>query len=346
MATRTSIAERATKLLEQAAATRHIAEAYPEGQLKDLAIEAAKSLESAARRKVAESMSSSVLALPSSATEMEVDKARRLRAVQHGDDVFLPTSWESKVELPNVLLRSSLFSAVRPGTSLLEKKLGSPKKYTLYASGPQLGDYDRRVFAACLKYHSSEPPLPLGGNNWITTTYWQMSKALKVAYTANVHRAIRKSLARLNSTTLDITIGKGALPVNRLIDVEANADAVNHQVGDEQLKGSESIVFRVPKSLAFLFGPNEWSHISEQALHKTEGLASWLAAFYSTHSEPYSLTMKEVYEFSGSTCPRFEFRRRLKSALESLQKDTTPEDFRVAKFDLTKHSLLVRLASW
>ncbi len=346
MATRTSIADHATKLLDQAAATRHIAEAYPEGQLKDLAIEAAKSLESAARRKVTESMQGKVLALPSTATAIEVDRARLVRAVQHGDDVFLPTSWESKVELPNVLLRSSLFSAIRPGAPLFEKELGAPKKYKLYASGPQLGDYDRRVFAACLKYHSSEPPLPIGEGHEVTTTYWQMSKALKVAYTANVHRAIRNSLARLNSTTVKVYIGKNELPATRLIDVDSLTESSNQLKVDELLKGSETIIFRVPKSLAAYFGPNEWSHVSEQALHKTEGLASWLASFYSTHSKPYSLTMNEAHEFSGSTCPLFEFRRRLKSALESLQKDTTPEDFRVAKFDLTKRSLLVRLASW
>lgn len=345
MAKRIPTADRVSKLRDQAAATRRVAEVYPEGQVKDLALEVADSLESMARRKVTESTPGYILTLPSTATAMDVNEARRSRAVKHGDDVFLPKQWESKVGLPNVLLRSSLFSAIRPGATILEKQLGSPKQYTLWASGPQLCDYDRRVFSACLKYYS-ELPLSSADEQWIQTTFWQMSKALKVAYTANVHEAIRKSLARLNSTKLRIYLGNHELPVNRLVDVDISLALANQPEKNEPLKGSERIAFRVPDSLAVLFGLNEWSHVSEQALHKTEGLASWLAAFYSTHSKPYLLKMSEVYAFSGSICPLFDFRRRLKAALKKLQSEKVSEDFRVADFDLTKDSLVVRLARW
>lgn len=346
MATRASSAARGKKFRKQAAATREVAEAHQDGQAKDLALEVADALDSLARREEAWSTPGDILTLPSSASAKDVMDARRRCAVRHGSEVFLPTWWESKIGLPNILLRSSLFSAIRPGAKFLEKQLGAPRQYTLWTSGPQLCDYDRRVFAACLHYYSDNRTVSSNDDQWIETTYWQMAKILKVSYTENVHQAIRKSLTRLNSVQLKITVGGHDLPVHQIVEVAAGLGSESRPTQDEPSKGSEKIDFRVPESLAILFGPNEWSQIDEQLLHKTEGLACWLVGFYSTHSRPHTLKIKELYNFSGSICPLFDFRRRLKSALIKLQSDKVPEEIRVSSFELTKDSLLVRIASW
>jgi hypothetical protein len=346
MATRASTTDRISKLRKQATATRLVANAHPEGQARDLALEVADALEAKAKREETESTPGHVLTLPSSASAKDVADARRQCAVQYRDEVFLPSWWESRVGLPNVLLRSSLFSAIRPGEIFEEKQLGAPGQYKLWASGPQLCDYDRRVFAACLKFYSASRSLSLPDDEWIKTSVWQMSKTLTVAYTANVHQAIRKSLTRLKSIQLRAEIDGHQLPAQKLIDLNSSLNLENEGAQNDLLKSSEIIEFRVPDSIATLFGKNEWSQLSEQALHKTEGLASWLVGFYSTHSKPHTLALDKIYSYSGSNCPLYDFRRRLKKALVKLQSAEAPEEFRISSFEFTKDSLLVRLASW
>lgn len=330
----------------QADAVRALAEVTPDGIVKSLVLDASKTVQALATRKKKENAPGFVLALPSSAEKSEVKKVRQRRSVKHGEDVYLPSWRDAAVGLPNSLVRSALFSAVNPGTSFVNEPIAAQGDVVLSMTGPQLGYYDRRVFAACLNQYREDRPLAGADGKWVQLSYWQFAKLLQGDYSATVHIAIRDSLIRLHAATLRVKIGRTDLPVPRLIEV-AFDDGFNFaDTKAEHLKGSDIISFRILDSMAMLFGPNDWSAVSECALHDYSGLAAWLVSFYSTHAEPRALEISKLHEQSASKCDNPEFRRRLRDALAKLQRPGTDDSIRVAAYKMTKDMLTVYLERW
>lgn len=341
--------ERSKELRAQAAAVRRTAEGVSDDVERGQLLDGAATLDAMARNKELASEPGYVLTLPASASINEVNDVRRRRSVRYGEDVYLP-SWKDAVGLPNLLLRSALFSAVRPGAVFVEELIGvqgtSKRPVKLIMTGPQLCDYDRRLFAVCLKHYSGARPLAANDSPWVSTTFWQLSQAMQVSYNANVHKAIRSSLNRLNAVLLRIKVGGTDLPMPRLIDAAFNDEFDGIETLDENLKGSDRVAFRVHESMAVLFEPDEWSALSDDAIHKPDGLGAWLVGFYRTHTRAYDVRVKDLYEYSGSVCPMYEFRRRLKTALTKLQDDSVPTDYRVSRFELSKDWIKVNLTRW
>jgi hypothetical protein len=334
------------ELHAQANATRNLAETLADGPIKTLVLEGAATLDSVARGRKKTAEPGAILELPRSAPSAVVHEIRKRRSVKYGQDVYLPSWREAHVGLPCLLLRSALFAAVNPGEVFVEKEIPAQGKVQLFMTGPQLCDYDRRLFSVCLKHYADSRPLSQDDTHWVRTTFWQLAQAMQVSYNANVHKAIRSSLNRLNAALLRIKVGRTDLPVPRLVDVAFDDGYEGPNTEDANLKGSDQVAFRVQESMAALFGASEWSLLSDLALHGIEGMAAWLVGFYSTHSRPFELELKDLYAYSGSTCEMYEFRRRLKTALTKLQDERFPDDFRVSRFDLTKKTLVVGLVRW
>ncbi len=341
--------ERSKALRAQAAAIRRTAEGVSDEAERLQLLSGAATLEAMARRKELESEPGFVLTLPASSSAKEVSEARRRRSVKYGDDVYLPC-WKDAVGLPNLLLRSALFSAIRPGADFEDEPIGvqgtKKRPVTLIMTGPQLCDYDRRVFAVCLMHYAGDRPLAANDAELVNTTFWRFSQAMQVSYNANVHKAIRSSLKRLNAVVLRIKVGSTDLPMPRLIDAAFYDRLDGGETLDENLKGSDRIEFRIDQSMAVLFEPAEWSALSDDALHKPDGLGAWLVGFYRTHTGAFDLKVKDLYEYSGSICPMYEFRRRLKTALTKLQDESVPADYRVSRFELSKDWVKVSLTRW
>lgn len=330
----------------RADATRNLAETLADGPIKKLVLEGADTLESIARGRTKTTEPGTVLELPSNVPASTVREFRKRRSVKFGEDVYLPSWRETHVGLPCLLLRSALFAAVNPGAVFVEEEIPVQGKVQLIMTGPQLCDYDRRLFSVCLKHYAENRPLSPDETHWVRTTFWQLAQALQVSYNANVHKAIRSSLNRLNAALLRIKVGRTDLPVPRLIDVAFDDGYEGAKTEDTNLKGSDQVAFRVQESMAALFGASEWSLLSDLALHGIEGMAAWLVGFYSTHSKPFELKLEDLYAYSGSTCEMYEFRRRLKVSLTKLQDEKFPNDFRVTSFELTKKTLTVSLVRW
>lgn len=338
------------ELNEQASATRRAAESVEDFVTQDHAYAAAATIESLARSqwRRLNADDQAVLVLPDNASQAEMREARTRRAVRRGVDVFLPAWPESKVGLPNVFLRSALFAAATvTDQPLMNAEIASRGDASLTLTGHALGDYDRRVFAACLSFYREDRPL-CGGEEprWVKVTFWQLAKCLGGTYGPNVHKAIRDSLIRLNAAHLRIRVKGVDIPMPRLIDVVFDDGYRGQHTPDHLLRGSGVISFRVLESMANLFGPDDWTAVSRAALHGLSGLPSWLANFYSSHKEPYAVKIADLFDWSGVVCDLREFRRRLKRALQRLQDEDVPIEVRVASFEFTEEHVIVRLLRW
>lgn len=338
---------------EEAAAIREGALSCPSEAVRLRANKGADRLVALAEsdeRKKRQANAGGVFVLAEDATNHAVSLERRRRAVRRGSDVYLPTGREEAVLLPNIFLRSALFSANNnAGESLVDEllaSLGATAELTL--TGVRLGDYDRRVLAACLQYYGAGVPLSTEGGEgqWIKVTYWEFSQSIRSSYGKNVHIAIRDSLSRLNKAQLRVRFEHWDIPQLRLLEVDVDDGGAGAENSTLNPKGSDVVAFRIEASMAKLFGLNAWTAVNVSAAHDYSGLTSWLANFYSTHAKPYPLTLSRLYELCGAVCSLPEFRRRLKNALTRLQKDDVHEDCRVGCFEMDETSVTVELVRW
>lgn len=338
----------------QANATRRQAEregVHPGTKATLLA--AAETLDSLKRlrdRKKAEA-ETYILTLPDNATPKEIRHARQRHAVRHGADVYLPLWQAGTFALPNALIRSGLFSvASKPVTDDTERTIGTQGATAIKLAGCLL-DYDRQVFAAVLSL-AKDSPLAEADSPWIQVSYWEMAQAMGVPYGTTVQAAIRKSLNRLNSARIRIRVNKLDIKLSQLVEIEfkkvAKRKSSKASKTEEPAAAGEEIAFRVPQPVAELFGHAAWTKVPAFALTGYSGLARWLATYYSSHAKPYAVSLEDMLGFTGSTCAMPEFKRRLKLALEKLQKAETPDEIRVEAFVLNaeKGVLTVYLSRW
>lgn len=288
-----------------------------------------------------------VFELPWNASESELRKERQFQAVKRGNEFYLPSSRKNVACLPNILLRSALFSASTDIKSLFKESISCQGDTSIIMTGTQLIGYDRRVLSAFLNYYNENKPLAfIEENEWVRVTFWQLSNDLKTKYGRNVHAAILKSLHRLNKAQLIIRFEQKDIPFTKLIDVMFDSDHQNEEESPSLLRGSDSISFRVLDTMANLYGRAKWSPVSHKALHDSLGLPAWLASYYSTHAKPFALKISDLLKYSGSTCELPEFRRRLKNALTKFQELETPEEYRVSELDMNKTHVTVHLVRW
>ncbi|MFC3627783.1 plasmid replication initiator TrfA [Vogesella amnigena] len=332
------------RLQQQADAVRLAAEVYDDDVVRACAVAAADTIQAIANKRTREEP---ILALPGNASDSELREARLHQAVSRGIEVYLPSWREGQTGLPNLLLRSALFAAANlVDEAVSEETIATQGDTSITLTGFRLTGYDKRVFAVCLDHYRQAQPLSTPQDiAWIRISYWQFAKALGVEPGTNVFKAVRGSLIRLNAAHLRLRIRRRDIPLPSLIDV-AFDDGHDATPGSCQIKGADIIAFRIPDSMAALFGPQQWTAVSKSALHDFSGLPAWLASFYSTHAKPYPLQVSDLRKYSGVVCDLREFRRRLKTALDKLQGEDIPAAIRVAGYELQGTVITVRLTRW
>lgn len=339
------------ELVFQAESVAASALSAPEGHVQSGTIAGAETLARLARyeeRKALQARSEPILDLADNASPREVREARLKRAVRRGRDVYLPTWRDLTVGLPNVWLRSALFSASKLDRGWFsEEPLLTQGDVSITYTGHALCQYDQLVYATCLDFYRNDRPLSPGGAHdpWVSTSYYLFAQAMGRAYGANVHQALRDSLLRLSSANLRIRVSRLDMPIPRLLEV-----AFEDGVSAQDLKGSDAIAFRIHESVAHLFGPDSWSAIDKEALGY-QGLQAWLAAYYGSHSVPRWVPISTLKELSGLTCTMSDFRRQLGRALDKLMGADIPEGVRVAAYlpeKLTKDTRAIKvcLSCW
>lgn len=345
--TNSKVEERVARLREQVNAAMAAADTLQD-ENKPLLREAAQTVAGVVQRELRKLKQGPILELPENASDKELKQARLRRAVRRGESLYLPSWKDMAVGFPNVLLRSALFAACNPGEPLFEQPIATQGDATLKMTGPQLGHYDRQVFAACLRYYRDGLTLHPANTSlgWVKVSFWQLAQDLNVPYGLNGHIAIRESLIRLNAAHLRIRTNRQDIPLPRLIEV-AFDDGYEGRVNSSQnVKGSDTVAFRVLDAMAELFGPDNWSNVSDTAIFDYSGLQAWVTGFFSTHKKAFALEIQDLYEYSGSVCDLREFRRRLKETLTKLQSPETDEKVRVERFEMDKEYVKVYLVRW
>lgn len=340
--------QRVQALGMQALAVARAADQADEAQAALLSA-AVETVFEATRREQRKLTEGPVRQLPANASDQELREARLQRAVRRGDALYLPCWRDMAVGFPNIFVRSAVFAASKPGKPLFEEPIATQGDATLTMTGHQLGHYDRQVFAACLRYYRGDSTLHSAEETtrgWRVVSFWQLAEDLKVPYGLNGHIAIRESLIRLNAAHLRIRVKRKDLPLPRLIEVAFEDGYQGRASTSHHLKGSDKVAFKVLDSMASLFGPEDWSNISDYALFGLSGLQSWLAAYYRTHAKVFPVKLKDLHAYSGVACDLREFRRRLKEALGRLQSEKVDADVRVHSFEMDKETVKVHLVRW
>lgn len=340
-----------TALQKQANATRRMANESDSHLIsRELVYEAVATIEDVQRRldrRTAAAAASPVLVISPDATPAELRHARIRRAVSKGKSVYLPYCKDFVSGLPNAFLRSALFSVTGPvNETLVDQPISAPGDISITLTGRKLVDYDRQVFAAVLSYYSDRPLADRDTDSeWIKVSFWNFASAMGLASGASVHKAIRESLVRLNAAQMRLRINRRDILLPHIVEVIFN-EVAPAKVGE--VRARSDFQFCVRSEMAELYGPHTWTKVPVKALSKYSGLVRWLAAFYRTHGEAYSLKVSQLHQLSGSTCALFEFRRRLKVGLTKLKGAGTPAELLVSDFtlDADTDKLIVHLSRW
>lgn len=210
---------------------------------------------------------------------------------------------------PNVMLRSALFSAGKPPTTReilddYELPVLAPVTSLTY-SGARLYQPDLDVFLECI-YRCR---LRAAGNEATFTTHsFLKSLGLRSAGAKN-YQTIEQALKRLRWTLIHVRWKNGRVLITGFLNTaEFDLDIDQWRIS-------------VDPRIAALFAPTEhtWLHASSRRALGKSYLAKWCHGYFSTHAEPYPVSVKRLHELSGSgNASLRDFRRRLREALDEV----------------------------
>jgi len=218
----------------------------------------------------------------------------------------LPLWPEASRGVPNTVLRSALFGAIRRGRrSFLQRvEKASVNGMTVIHTGPQLDQADLHVWEQAMHLARNE-----GLGTRIQFTAHGFLKAIGRGTGKSQHEWLKNAFARLASSVVEVKDGKRAY----------FGPMIHHGTRDDE---SGLYVIEINPAIVALYGTDGWTQIElEQRLAlKKQPLAQWLHGFYSTHAKPFPYKVKTLCHLSGSENGQLAgFRRDLHGALEKLE---------------------------
>ena len=197
----------------------------------------------------------------------------------------LPFWSDDKRAVPNGILRSALFGAIRPGKrryidgEIIASLNGIELKYT----GQKLDQGDLDVWEALL--HIARV-MNLGNICYVST--YEILNLLDLADTGSNRKILYKCLTRLRATAIELKQGSYSYL----------GGLVNEAVRDE-LTGKMKIVFN-PRIIA-IFQYDQYTQVDFHVCNQLKSpLAKWLFRFYSTHANPFPYEVGTIYSLCGS----------------------------------------------
>jgi hypothetical protein len=216
----------------------------------------------------------------------------------------LPLWPEAVRAVPNAVLRGALFSVSKERETFAKRTLiASVEGIEVRFLGTRPNQLDLDVWEMLLHLARLQPL-----SSEVRFTTHAMLKALGRGTGGKDHEELKEQIARLAAGMAEITWTKerkafgGTLISNYYRDDDSGLYVVkfNREFGKLYASGHTSIDWNERKSL----GQNN--------------LAKWLHGFYSSHEKPYPYKVETLQRLCGSTSPRREFRRLLKTAFLKL----------------------------
>lgn len=219
--------------------------------------------------------------------------------------------WAEPVRgVPNAVLRSALFGAIKRGKRAyqLGVKKASVEGVTVIHTGPQLDQADLDVWEQCLHLARTGG---LGARLQFTASGFL--KAIDRSTGKSQHEWLRNAFRRLSSSVVEVADGKKAY----------FGPMLHHGARDDE---TGQYVIEMNPKIAQLFGGDGWSSIefSERRALKKQPLSQWLHGFYSSHARPFPMKVATLHRLCGSESKQmFSFRQELRKALGQLSDVTS-----------------------
>lgn len=219
--------------------------------------------------------------------------------------VQLPLWPEAVRAVPNSVLRSALFGAVKRGArAYLERvKIHAQEGIEIRYTGARLDQGDLDVWATVLHAVRDQA---LGGECRVTA--YQLLKELGKTDSGKNRNTLDRRLSRMKATGLDVRVGRYSYEGSLLASVER--DVVTREY-----------VIRIDPRLRSLFEPDQFTQIEWAVRHALDGqpLAQWLHGFYASHAQAYPMRVETLHQLCGSeTAELWKFAQLLRKALEAV----------------------------
>lgn len=222
------------------------------------------------------------------------DKGQKLKA------------WPDDVRgVPNAVLRSALFGAIRKGSrALLEREnIVSFKGQKIRYTGTRLDQIDLTVWL-CVLHLARQQAL---GQELHFTAY-SLLKLMKKTDTGKNRKILHERLLRLKTGGVEITQGNLAYIGCLIKDVHR----------EEQ---SSKYVVILDAKLHLLFPSDGFTYVDwriRSALDR-QPLAQWLHGFYSSHAKPFPMKVATLHSLCGSEAHEiWKFTQTLRRALSAV----------------------------
>jgi hypothetical protein len=270
---------------------------------------------------------------------MEKMKAMKERAKQRREQESLPLSpeappistppakgvnlpiWpEAMRAVPNGVLRSALFGAIRRGARryMERERIAALEGIEIFYTGQRLDQGDLDVWETAL--HAVR--LQSLGNKCRVTAY-QILKALGKTDSGKNRDILNLRLSRLNATAVRVKQGRHSY----------EGSLIDEAYQDEETR---AYVLILNPKLIVLFEHDQFTQIEWVVRRKLDGkpLAQWLHGFYASHAKPYPVSVAKLRELCGSECEELKkFRQIARAALDDITNACTihgqPFDYKI-----------------
>lgn len=216
-------------------------------------------------------------------------------------------NWSDSVRrVPNVALRSALFSAVSKGNRpYLERvEIGALGGISIVYTGALLDQGDLDVWETVLHLSRTREL----GSAFRVTAY-RLLKELSKTDTGKNRAILDRHLSRMKATALQVRVKENSYEGSLICDV-----CREHTTG--------SYMIRLNPKLRSLFCDDQFTDVDwsvRRALHG-KPLALWLHGFYMTHARPYDLKVETLHRLCGSRASSLgDFKKDLRRSLDSVE---------------------------
>lgn len=215
--------------------------------------------------------------------------------------VHLPLWPESKRGVPNGVLRSALFGAIKKGARpyLERQEIHAQEGIAIRYTGARLDQGDLDVWETVMHISRRQA---LGDECRVTA--YSLLKALGKTDTGKNRNTLNRRLSRIKATGLDVKVGRYGYEGSLIDEVYRDED-------------SRAYVILLNPKLRALFEPDQFTQIEWAVRHTLDGkpLAQWLHGYYSSHAKPYPVKVETLHKLCGSEAELRRFRQTLCNAL-------------------------------
>ena len=219
--------------------------------------------------------------------------------------VQLPLWPEPVRAVPNGVLRSALFGAIRKGRRryMEREQVAALAGTEIFYTGPRLDQGDLDVWESALHLLRDKDL----GTECRTTSY-ALLKLMGLKDTGGERQNLHKRITRLAANAVEIRQGRYCY-IGGLL---------HEAFKDEE---TQEWVLVLNPHLRALFAPDQFTMIQWSVRRSLSGqpLAQWLHGFYSSHAAPHPIKVETLYKLSGSEAGElWKFTQTLKKALDAV----------------------------